>query len=124
MPILRWFGFSRRVTSLPPMTIVPEVGSSKPATMRSIVVLPQPDGPRKDTNSPGATSRLNSLTTTVWPKAFLTSRMDGEEALGHGSLYFGALAGRGAKREERLMRAIRPRHQVMAKAMTASAAGS
>ena len=51
MPMLRWFGFSR-VTSLPPMTIVPAVGASKPAIMRSIVVLPQPDGPRKETNSP------------------------------------------------------------------------
>ena len=34
----------------------PDVGSSKPAIMRSVVVFPQPLGPRKDTNSPRATS--------------------------------------------------------------------
>ncbi len=31
---------------------------SKPAIMRNVVVLPQPDGPRKAMNSPFATSRL------------------------------------------------------------------
>ena len=41
MPTLRWFG-CRSVTSLPSMRIVPAVGVSKPATMRSVVVLPQP----------------------------------------------------------------------------------
>ena len=71
MPMLRWLGF-RRVTSLPPMNTEPELGSSKPATIRSIVVLPQPEGPRKETNSPCRTSRLNSCTTTVVPKALCT----------------------------------------------------
>ena len=60
MPMLRWLGFSR-VTSLPPMTMLPAVGSSKPATMRSTVVLPQPDGPRKETNSPGADVEVEIL---------------------------------------------------------------
>ena len=32
------------VTSLPPMRMRPLVGSSSPATRRSVVVLPQPDG--------------------------------------------------------------------------------
>src|SRR5438105_985761 len=68
MPMLRWFGFSR-VTSLPPIRICPEVGSSKPAIMRSTVVLPQPDGPRKDTNSPAPTSRLKSCTTVALANA-------------------------------------------------------
>src|SRR5919197_1908106 len=71
MPTLRWFGFSR-VTSLPPTRMAPEVGSSKPATILSTVVLPQPDGPRNETNSPGAASRLKSCTTVFWPKDFLT----------------------------------------------------
>src|SRR4051794_31411330 len=71
MPTLRWLGL-RCVTSRPPTTIVPEVGSSKPATMRSTVVLPQPDGPRKEMNSPVATSRLKSCTTVVWPKDLRT----------------------------------------------------
>ena len=36
----------------PSISIVPEVGGMKPAIMRSVVVLPQPDGPSSDTNSP------------------------------------------------------------------------
>src|SRR5215471_7932696 len=71
MPTLRWLGFSR-VTSLPPTRMAPEVGSSKPATILRTVVFPQPDGPRKETNSPGAASRLKSCTTVFWPKDFLT----------------------------------------------------
>ncbi len=39
------------------MLIVPDVGSTKPAIMRSVVVLPQPDGPSSETNSPGTMSR-------------------------------------------------------------------
>ena len=39
----------------------PDVGSSKPATMRSTVVLPQPDGPRKETNSPGVDVEVEVL---------------------------------------------------------------
>ena len=31
-----------------PSRTAPEVGSAKPATMRSVVVLPQPDGPEQD----------------------------------------------------------------------------
>ena len=36
---------ARRVTSTPPSRIRPAVGSSKPAIIRSTVVLPEPDGP-------------------------------------------------------------------------------
>ena len=36
---------------------LPSVMSSSPATIRSAVVLPQPDGPTRTTNSPSATSR-------------------------------------------------------------------
>ena len=39
-------------TSLPFWWIVPEVCGSRPAIARSNVVLPQPEGPRKQTNSP------------------------------------------------------------------------
>ena len=48
----RWFGRVPR-TSLPPMRITPIDGSVKPEIMRKIVVLPQPDGPRNEKNSPG-----------------------------------------------------------------------
>ena len=46
--------------SSPSIVIVPAVGCSKPAIIRSVVVLPQPDGPRNDTNSPFSAARLKS----------------------------------------------------------------
>ena len=38
--------------SLSPIRIWPAVGSSRPATIRSVVVLPQPDGPSRAKNDP------------------------------------------------------------------------
>ena len=35
------------MTSSPPTRTVPDVGSLKPAIIRSVVVLPQPDGPEQ-----------------------------------------------------------------------------
>ncbi len=67
MPMLRWLG-GLCVMSSPSMVMVPAVGSSKPAIMRRVVVLPQPLGPRKETNSPGSTDRLKSSTAVVAPK--------------------------------------------------------
>src|SRR3972149_5183864 len=58
--------------SPPSSRIVPAVGISKPAIIRSVVVLPQPDGPRKLTNSPFSAPRLKSSTATVAPKCFCT----------------------------------------------------
>ena len=121
MPMLRWFGFSR-VTSLPPMTMLPEVGSSKPATMRSTVVLPQPEGPRKETNSPRADIEVEVLHDRVVGEGF-ADVLDAEEGLGHGCLgSVRAVGDRGAKRERTWITDMQP--QVMAKAMMASAAGS
>ena len=48
----RWYGLVQ-VTSVPPMLIDPDVGCSRPATIRSVVVLPQPDGPSRAKNEPG-----------------------------------------------------------------------
>ena len=48
--------------SLPSSRMSPDVGISKPAIIRSVVVFPQPEGPRKVTNSPRFTSRLKSST--------------------------------------------------------------
>src|SRR5271165_3120773 len=45
-------------TTLPAMLISPEVGCSRPATQRSVVVLPQPDGPSSTTISPAGTAKL------------------------------------------------------------------
>jgi hypothetical protein len=55
------------VISTPSIRIDPDVAFSKPAISRSIVVLPQPDGPRSVRNSPGATLRLTLLTPIVPP---------------------------------------------------------
>ena len=48
--------------SLPPSVIVPEVGVSSPATIRSVVVLPQPEGPSSAKNEPLGTSRSSDFT--------------------------------------------------------------
>src|SRR6185436_7313426 len=45
-------------TTLPAMSISPDVGCSSPATQRSVVVLPQPEGPSKTTISPAGTAKL------------------------------------------------------------------
>ena len=47
---------------------VPLVGSSKPAIMRSVVVLPQPDGPMIEKNSAVPISRSRLATATRSPK--------------------------------------------------------
>src|SRR5579875_3220484 len=58
---------SRSLTTRPSMRISPEVTRSSPATMRSKVDFPQPDGPTMTTNSPSATSRFTPLSTIVLP---------------------------------------------------------
>src|SRR6266568_206132 len=40
------------------MATVPDVGSSRPAIRRRVVVLPQPDGPTRTSNSFSSTVRL------------------------------------------------------------------
>ena len=60
----RAFG-GRSLTTSPPTLTVPEVMSSSPAIIRSALVLPQPEGPTKTTNSPSATSRSSSCTARV-----------------------------------------------------------
>ena len=46
------FSGPSRVTSTPPISTEPLVGSTKPPMILSSVVLPQPDGPRIATKSP------------------------------------------------------------------------
>ena len=50
------------VTSRPSIEIVPASGSSKPAIMRKVVDLPQPDGPSSVSSSPVRDARLTSRT--------------------------------------------------------------
>src|SRR6185295_100426 len=60
----------RMVTSSPPSLISPPVGSSRPAIIRRVVVLPQPEGPSMTKNSPSSTVKLEPLTATKSPNAF------------------------------------------------------
>src|SRR5690349_1118362 len=50
------------------MMILPALGSWKPAIMRSVVVLPHPEGPSNVISSPGRTSRSTLRTTTISPR--------------------------------------------------------
>ena len=61
--------------SCPSIRICPSVGSSKPAIIRSNVVLPQPDGPSKTKNSPDKMSRLTLSTAVTLPKRLETLRI-------------------------------------------------
>src|SRR5690606_14002290 len=53
------------VTSWPQMNAWPLLGSSSVASMRMVVVLPAPLGPRKPNTSPGLTSKLTPSTATM-----------------------------------------------------------
>src|SRR4029079_4863924 len=57
--------------SSPPSVIRPESGCSKPAIILSVVVLPEPEGPRSVKNSPAATVRSTVSTATTSPYVFL-----------------------------------------------------
>src|SRR3990170_1190023 len=48
----------------------PSVGRSRPAIIRRSVVLPQPDGPRKEISFPAGNSRSTPATATTSPKRF------------------------------------------------------
>ncbi|CRZ52762.1 Uncharacterised protein [Vibrio cholerae] len=52
--------------------MVPEVGRSNPAMARNKVVLPQPEGPRKQTNSPFSIDKLISFNAVNEPNCFTT----------------------------------------------------
>src|SRR3982074_1580208 len=55
--------FTRR----PPMVRRPAVMDSSPASIRSVVLLPHPDGPTRTTNSPASTVRSTPSTATTPP---------------------------------------------------------
>src|SRR5579884_1763230 len=63
------------VMSRPSTSTWPLSGWTKPATMRSNVVLPQPDGPRIAANSPSATVRLTPSSAVTIPKRFAAFRI-------------------------------------------------
>src|SRR5919106_5678415 len=55
----------RSLTLRPAMVISPSLTSSRPPTIRSAVVLPQPEGPTSTMNSPSSISRSRWLTARV-----------------------------------------------------------
>ena len=63
---------SRRSAATPAMSFpdtrtTPASGAVKPAMMRRIVVLPEPEGPSSAWNSPAGTSKATSWSTGVSP---------------------------------------------------------
>ena len=54
---------------------LPDVTATKPAIMFSVVVFPDPLGPRKVMNSPGAMSRLTSRTAGVVVFGYCLTRL-------------------------------------------------
>src|SRR5580704_14423138 len=63
------------ITSKPPTVALPEVGSSNPHSIRMVVDLPAPFGPRNPNISPRRTSRFTRSTATKLPKRFTRSRI-------------------------------------------------
>jgi hypothetical protein len=73
MPKSRCDG-GRAEMSRPAWWIAPAVWMSRPAMARRSVVLPQPEGPRKHTNSPSCTSSEMSWSATNSPNFFTSPR--------------------------------------------------
>src|SRR5215510_14873423 len=70
MPSPRRAGFTAS-RSRPSRRIAPPLGSTKPAIICKVVVLPQPEGPSSETNSPFSTPRLRLSTARCEPKRLL-----------------------------------------------------
>ena len=74
MPVLRLCGGSVSMRSSP-NRMRPVSSSQNPATIRSSVVLPQPDGPSSVKNSPSRTAIDTSSTARTAPKVRATPSM-------------------------------------------------
>src|SRR5215467_6701370 len=101
--------------SSPASSTWPESGSTRPATMRSTVLFPQPDGPSSERNSPGAASSETSSTATTGPNVLRSRRrLSAGAALVTGG---GAIGPRSASARDLAPPALRPlgellRHQI------------
>src|SRR3546814_9599529 len=60
-------------TSLPSIRIRPVSRRSRPAISRSVVDLPQPEGPSSTTSDPASTSKLTASTARAVPQCLPTS---------------------------------------------------
>src|SRR5688572_26680957 len=67
------------------MRMVPVVTVSRPASMRRIVDLPEPEPPTSTTSSPSVTSRLKSSTTATSPNRLETCSKETDGILSFGS---------------------------------------
>src|SRR5882724_5153471 len=63
------------LTTRSPIEMVPEVIFSRPASIRSKVDLPQPEGPTRTTNSPSSIGIDTPCRTSKLPNDFRTSRI-------------------------------------------------
>src|SRR6476659_6286052 len=63
------------LTTRSPIAIVPEVMFSRPASIRSKVDLPHPEGPTRTTNSPSSIGIVTPCRTSKLPNDFRTSRI-------------------------------------------------
>src|SRR3954469_13938523 len=63
------------LTTRSPIEIVPDVMFSRPASIRSRVDLPQPEGPTKTTNSPSSIGIDTPCKTSKLPNDFRPSRI-------------------------------------------------
>src|SRR3954467_10457092 len=61
------------LTTFSSIEICPAVMLSRPATIRSVVVLPQPDGPTSTTNSWSRISRFTSM--TAWTSSYFLFKL-------------------------------------------------
>ena len=66
MPNPRFCGGTGAI-SLPSRRMAPPSGRTNPATIISVVVLPEPEGPSSEKNSPGAIEIATALTTVSSP---------------------------------------------------------
>ena len=67
--------------SRPFMRTVPASAVSSPARIRKVVVFPEPDGPRSEKNSPGATSRSMPASAVTAPWRLTMPASETEAAL-------------------------------------------
>ena len=73
MLVSRRLGGSRPI-GRPPIRMSPSSTASKPPIARRVVVLPHPDGPRSEKNSPARTVNDTASTATTAPKRFVIAR--------------------------------------------------
>ena len=79
---MRVIDFERGSMSRPSKRTLPESTCSRPLMQRSIVDLPDPDGPAMTTASPEAIDRLTPSSTRFEPKLLRTSRSSTSGAAG------------------------------------------